>query len=313
MATLGKKLTELPSAAVPGATDTIVYGVQGASDRQVKVNTHIAGLDVDKKLPAAVMPFAQAIFDLLKNSADAAALRNALGIGSAGTRSDNYFATAAQGGLAASAVQPSALATALAAYVTTATLSAALSGTISSGADAIARIEEVTDSVVLGEFLDHIMTGNTSIPTIATFQDWRDQEGDIKTLGISFWAPLLTRQAIPFGAAVSIDFGDAAGEDIDLGMCRSLYPAIAANDVTVSVASIKRATGLMVDRTIEVLWENVGGGTRSVSLGTGTGLTISHAAGVVSPGLGSTAGDWLKAWVWIKSTTEAVVLGYAAK
>ena len=311
MATLGKKLPELAKATTPGEADTAVYAVQSSSDRRLIVGEHIPGLDANKKIPDAFLKLSAWIIANLGAAADAAAARTALGIGEAGTRSDNYFATSAQGGLAASAVQPAELATALANYVTSGAMTSALAAKIGTGAEAITAIEAVTDGAVLGAFADHILAGSTALPTIATFQDWRDQEGDIKTLGLSFWAPLLTRQAMTFGATVVIDYGDAAGEDIDAGMCRSLYPAIAATGDT--VASFKGATGLMVDRTVELLFTNSGGGARAVSIATGAGITITHAAGVINPGLGSTADDWLKAWVWLKSTTEAVVLGYAAK
>lgn len=313
MATLGKKLPELQKATTPGATDTAVYGVQNSQDRQLVVNEHIAGLDADKKIPDTLLKMS-AFFLGIATGADAAALRTSLGIGAAGTRADAFFATAAQGVLAGTAVQPAALTTALADYVTAATMATSLASKIGTGAEAITAIETVSDAETLAAFLEHVLTGaGTTIPTIATFQDWRDQEGDVKTLGISFWAPLLLKQAMTFGAAVVIDYGDGDPEDIDAGKCRSLYPAVAANADTASVTSIKGVSGLMVDRTVEVLWTNSGGGTRTVSLGTGAGITISHAAGVINPGLGATADDWLKAWVWLKSSTEGVVLGYAAK
>lgn len=312
MATLTKRVTDLTEANTPGASDTVMYAAQGSADRKLVVGKHLPSLNVDGKIPSTYLAMS-AFFLGLASAENAAALRTSLGVGSAGTRSDSYFASAAQGGLAASAVQPAALSAALTNYATTAAVASALAGKLGTGAEAIAAIEGVTDPEILSGLLDHLLSNSTAIPNVATFQDWRDEASDIKTLGISFWAGLTKKQAMPFGATVLIDYGDASGEDPDEGMCRSLRPSIAAISSTASVASIKGVSGLLIDQTVELLWTNSGGGTRTVSIGTGSGITITHALGITNPGLGSSAGDWLKAGIWLKSATEGVVLGYAKK
>ena len=148
------------------------------------------------------------------------------------------------------------------------------------------------------------------LPAVMTFKDYLDGASENKYVTAAFEARLATPQTITYGATVLLDYGDAAGADPDLGKFRSKQANIACTgDCAVSIIGVR---GPLVGAQSIIHFTNSGGGARNVSVVTGAGITVSHALGVVNPGLGSAANDWLGVCLWYRTATHVVVMGYIA-
>lgn len=159
--------------------------------------------------------------------------------------------------------------------------------------------------------IDSLTASMGTILSVATFQDWRAGVSFSKVLTPLFLYNLTAPQVWTHASTITLDFGDGGTpETLDTGKARSLYHTIAATGN--ETIDFNNLTGALIGKTIEIEWTNSGGGARTIALATGNGITVTHRIGVVNPGLGSTAGDTLTAYVKVESSSLVHVVAYGA-
>ena len=176
----------------------------------------------------------------------------------------------------------------------------------------IANLLIAAPSQVKADLIAALLADNTSELGVATFQDWRAGTSFSVFLTPLFEYNLTAPQTLTYGTTVNIDYGDGGSpETLDTGKARSTSIVVnATGNVDITFQNI---SGALIDRMVKVTAYNSGGGARAFAIITGNGVTVSHAATAVNPGLGSTAGDWVTAFVWLKSSSEAVIVSYITK
>lgn len=157
----------------------------------------------------------------------------------------------------------------------------------------------------LGEFL---VAPLVTAPAVLTFQGWRDGASDSEFWTQPFDELLNTYQVWADAATLTLDFGDAAEPDIDLGKARSKKHQV--NTGASCNVDLDGISGTLIGQTIKIRWVMDAAASVTVGVVTGNGVTVTEADDVDYPGIGASIGDWLEADVFLASATSAIVVGY---